>query len=232
MQMKHWVLTGSMAFVIGFGSALLSAPSDRFDHVVRDDFFAGFGGNREAFQRAMKVAEETIAANPDHAEALVWHGAGLYFLAGQAFQAGDNEKGMALYQKGMTEMDKGVKIAPDNIGVRIPRGAALLTATAFQQMDERVRGELQRAVDDYQHTYEIQKGFLDKLGEHPLGQLLMGLGDGYSRLGETEKAKMYFDMIDQKLPGSPWAKRAEMWRKNGKLSAMESQCIGCHVSKN
>ncbi len=232
MNKKQWVLAGAMAFAIGFGSALLSAPAERFDHVVRNDFFAGFSGNLDAFQRAMKAAEDTIAANPNHAEALVWHGAGLYFMAGRAFQNGDNEKGMALYQKGMGQMDKGVAIAPDNVGVRIPRGAALLGATAFQQMDERVRGELQRAVDDYQHTYQLQKDDLDKLGEHPLGQLLMGLGDGYSRLGDTGKAKLYFDMIDQKLPGSPYAKRAELWRKNGKLTAMESQCIGCHVSKN
>src|SRR5262249_50436673 len=71
----------------------------------------------------------------------------------------------------------------------------------------------------------------DKLGEHPLGQLLLGLGDGYSRLGDREKAALYFGKIEEKLPGSPWAKRAATWKENGKLTPQEQQCIGCHKKK-
>jgi len=226
------MIAGAVAFGVSFTTGLLSAPPERFDHKVRNDFFAGFAGNREAFARGMKVAAETIADNPNHAEALVWHGAGLYFQAGMAFQSGDNAKGMELYGKGMGQMDKAVALAPNNIGVRIPRGAALLAATAFQQMDDRVRGEVRRAIDDYQRSFDLQKDGLDKMGEHPLGQLLLGLGDGYSRIGENDKARTYFELIESKLPGSAWAKRAEAWKANGKLSMEEQRCIGCHVSKS
>jgi tetratricopeptide (TPR) repeat protein len=232
MQKRKMMIAGAVAFGISFATSLLSAPPDRFDHKVRNDFFAGFGGNSEAFARAMKVAEETIAGNPNHAEALVWHGAGLYFDAGRAFQGGDSVKGMDLYRRGMGQMDKAVELAPYSIGVRIPRGAALLAATSMQPMDDRVRSEVKRAIDDYQRAFDLQKGNLEKLGDHPLGQLLLGLGDGYSRLGDNDKAKTYFDMIDQKLPGSPWAKRAEAWKANGKLTVAEQRCIGCHVSKS
>jgi len=226
------LLAAAVAFTLGFGSALLKgAPPERFDHKVRNDFFAGFSGDSKAFERAMKVAAETIAENPNHAEALVWHGAGLYFQAGNYFRKGDPGKGMELYQQGFAEMDKAVELAPDSVGVRIPRGAALLAATAFQPMDDRVRGEVQRAAGDYQRTYDLQKDHLDRLGEHPLGQLLMGLGDAYSRIGESEKAKVYFDQLEEKLPGSAWAKRAAAWKANGKLTLQEQQCIGCHVSK-
>lgn len=232
MQARHKIIAGAVAFGISFTTGLLSAPPDRFDHKVRNDFFAGFGGNHEAFARGMKVAAETIAENPNHAEALVWHGAGLYFQAGMAFQSGDSNKGMEFYRKGMGQMDKAVELAPDNIGVRIPRGAALLAATSMQPMDDRVRGEVKRAIDDYQRSFNLQKDHLEKLGEHPLGQLLLGLGDGYSRVGENEKAKPYFEMIEAKLPGSAWAKRAAAWKANGKLTLAEQQCIGCHVPKN
>lgn len=208
----------------------LLAWTERFDHKVRNDFFAGFAGNREAFERAMKVAEETIADNPNHAEAMVWHGAGTYFIAGQHFQKKDFQKGMELYVKAFAEMDKAVALAPNNVGVRIPRGSALLAATATQPIDDRVRGELKRAVDDYQTVYDMQKDHLEKIGEHPLGQLLLGLGDVYSRLGETEKAKIYFDQIDRMLPNTAYAKRAAAFRTNGKLTPQEAQCIGCHVS--
>ena len=225
------LIAATAAFVIGFGSALLSAPPDRFDHVVRNDFFAGFAGDEDALERAMKISGETISTNPEHAEALVWHGAGLYYKAGNAFQSGDNAKGMELYRKALAEMDKAVKLAPNQVGVRIPRGAALLADTAFQPMSDRVRSELRRAVDDYQTTFDIQKGYLEKLGEHSLGQLLLGLGDGHSRLGNTEQAKTYFDMLEEKLPGTEYAKRAASWKKTGKLSTDQQMCIGCHVSK-
>lgn len=229
MHTRQRIIAATAAFAIGFGSALLSAPPDRFDHVVRNDFFAGFTGDEAALERAMKVSGETIAANPDHPEALVWHGAGLYFRAGNAFQSGDSAKGMELYRQAFAQMDKAVKLAPNQVGVRIPRGAALLAATAFQPMDNRVRGEIQRAVEDYQATFDIQKGYLDKLGEHSLGQLLLGLGDGYSRLGNTEQAKLYFDMLEEKLPKTEYAQRAASWKKTGKLTTEQQMCIGCHA---
>lgn len=233
MQKMHKLLTttGLIVFGISFTTAVLTGQTGRFDHKVRNDFFSGFGGNKEAFENGMKVAAETIAENPNHAEALVWHGAGMYFQAGQYFQKGDPQKGMELYQKAFAEMDRAVELAPDSVAVRIPRGAAILAATAFQPMDDRVRGELQRAIDDFQHTYDMQKTHLDKIGDHPLGQLLLGLGDGYSRLGETGKAKPFFAQMESMLPNTEYAKRAAAWKQNGKLSASEQRCFGCHVSK-
>jgi len=228
---QKMLAAGAIAFGISFTASLLNGQAERFDYKVRNDFFAGFAGSREALTRAMKAAEQTIAENPNHAEALVWHGAGLYFLAGMYFQQGDSAKGMEFYQKGIGQMDRAVKLAPDSIAVRIPRGAVLLAATSFQQMDERVKGEVQRAIDDYQRSYDIQKDRLSSLSEHSLGQLLLGLGDGYSRIGQKDKAQPLFDQIEQMLPDTEYAKRAAIWKKNGTLTAAEQRCIGCHVPK-
>jgi hypothetical protein len=72
------------------GSApLAQTPGEqetRFDRLVRADFFAGLASDKEAFARAMQLIEETLTANPRHAEALVWRGSGLLFQAGQAYQ--------------------------------------------------------------------------------------------------------------------------------------------------
>ncbi|MBS1824967.1 MAG: hypothetical protein JST93_06575 [Acidobacteria bacterium] len=225
------LIAAAAAFAVGFASALMSAPPERFDQVVRNDFFAGFAGDAAAFERAMKVSSEAIAANPEHAEALVWHGSGLYFQAGRAFQSGDNAKGMELYKKAFAEMDRAVKLAPKEVGVRIPRGAVLLAATAYQPMSERVKAELRRAVDDYQSAYEVEQGRLDKMSTHSLGQLLLGLGDGHSRLGNTDQARVYFEMLEEKLPGTEYAKRAASWKQTGKLTTEQQMCIGCHVGK-
>jgi tetratricopeptide (TPR) repeat protein len=226
---KHKIAVASLAFALGFGTTLVHA-ADRFDHKVRNDFFAGFAGNREAFDRGMKAAAATIAAEPNHAEALVWHGSGLYYLAGQAFQKGDMPKGMELYGKALAQMDKAVALDPDNIGVRIPRGAGLLAGSAPQPMDNRVRAEVKRALDDYQHAFNLQKDHLDKLSPHSLGQLLLGLGDAYQRLGDKTNAKLYFDMMEAKLPNTEYAKRAAAWKATGKLTLAQQQCFGCHAS--
>ena len=59
-------------------------PSPRFDEIVRADFFAGFRGDAARLEKGMKRCEEELATNPTNADALVWHGAGLMFMAGQA----------------------------------------------------------------------------------------------------------------------------------------------------
>src|SRR5207244_1070523 len=105
------------------------AATTRFDFLVREDFFSGMAGNREAFNRAMKVCEDALAKNPKHAEAMVWHGSGLLFLSGQAFQAGDLNRGMDLWQRGEKEMNDAVALEPNNIGTLIPRGATLIESS-------------------------------------------------------------------------------------------------------
>src|SRR5262245_53048849 len=111
------------------GAAAVLLGQNRFDMLVRTDFFAGFSGDRAALERAMKKTEEVLTANPKHAEAMVWHGAGRLFRSGQAAQSKDYVQAGELYRLGVDEMAAAVALAPENAGVLIPRGAALLTAS-------------------------------------------------------------------------------------------------------
>src|SRR6266481_4509685 len=133
---------------LGLGSiiGLTAFAQERFDLKVRNYFFAGFTGNAEALETGMKMSEEALTANPKNAEALVWHGSGLYFQAGQAFQKGDGAKGMEMFQRSMKEMDAAVALAPDSIGVRIPRGAVLFTGSRFMQDPAMARPLIEKAV--------------------------------------------------------------------------------------
>src|SRR5260221_14213315 len=58
--------------------------AERFDYLVREDMFRGFAGDTAVFERAMALCETRLAADPNNAEALVWHGTGLLFRAGEA----------------------------------------------------------------------------------------------------------------------------------------------------
>ena len=197
--------------------------------MVRNDLFAGFSGDAAALERAMKATEATLAENPNHAEALVWHGAGTYFLAGQAFQKGDPQKGMELAKKGIAEMDRAVAIAPNDIAVRVPRGSVLITATRFQQ-GPHVAPLVARAVSDFEKAYEIQGAMLDKLGTHPKGELLLALADGYNRTGNKEKAKLFYERAANEMSGTVYARSAKEWLETGALAPQKAGCLGCHAS--
>ena len=200
----------------------------RFDLVVRTDFFAGFAGDQARLAKGMAACEEVLASTPNHAEALVWHGSGLAFNAGIAFRNGDMKTGGELWQRGMEEMDRAASLEPDNVGVRIPRGALLLQATRNMPPDM-ARPLIEKAVGDYEHVLALQSAYFSTLGDHPKGELLFGLAEGYSRLGNAEKARTNFERLIADAPTSGQAPKARSWLATGAIPKSEGLgCVGCH----
>lgn len=228
------VLTGARIVLAaaGLGPGLQAqAPAiatPRFDMVVRTDFFAGFAGDAERLAAGMATCERYLAADPNHAEALVWHGSGLVFQAGGAFQRGDGERGGALWQTGFDEMRRAVALAPDSVGVRIPRGAVLLQATRTMP-EAQARPILELAVGDYERVLAIQAPVLSTLSEHARGQLLYGLAEGSARLGRLDQARRYFTQLVSDAPESALTPRARQWLAEGRLPPEKGLgCVGCH----
>lgn len=205
------------------------APAaQRFDYLVRADFFAGMAGDEARLQHAKSVCEEALAANPKHAEALVWHGSILFFEAGRTFGKGDFAAGGQLFQRAMQEMNDAVAIAPDNPGVLIPRAAVLIEGTRTMQPDM-ARPLLESAVANYERVLDIQKPIWSTLGDHAKGELLFGLADASARLGRQDKAREYFNRLIADAPTSGQAPRAKTWLETGAVpKATGIGCVGCH----
>lgn len=89
--------------------------SERFDHEVREDFFAGFQGDEEALNRAMETCKAVLEKEPEHAEAMVWLGAGEMYLSGEKFSAGNVAVGMKLWTSSIEKLDKAEELEPDNV---------------------------------------------------------------------------------------------------------------------
>ena len=202
---------------------------ERFDYLVRADFFAGFAGDQAAFDRAMKLCEQTLAKNPKHAEAMVWHGSGLLFTSSQYFQKGDSKNGMELWPRGLKEMDAAVALEPDNVGVLIPRGATLIPVSRFVPSPPESRALLQKGVNDYEKVLEIQKAYFANLSGHGRGELLFGLAEGWQRLGNAEKARAYFQRIVNEAQGSERQKQAKAFLETGTIPPGAQSCTGCHT---
>jgi len=215
------------SFVFGFQTA-----GERFDQVVRRDFFMGFSGDTAALDRAMKTAEAVLKENPDQAEALVWQGAGYAFLSGRAFRDGDQGKGMEYWEKATSTMDRAVGLQPRNISVRIPRAATLAAATRSPAMPDFIRTPLmQAAMGDYEQAYQMQKSQFDSLSEHARGELLLGMADLQERLGQVERSRALLEIAATTLPKGAYAGRARKWLDGGTIPDAERTCLGCHAAK-
>ena len=150
------------------------------------------------------------------------------FRAGLAFMQGDAARGTELWTRGLAEADKAVTMSPDNPGVLIPRAAVLLQAT--RSMPPQIAQPLiSSALVNYERVLELQGERFSSLGDHPKGELLFGLAEGYARLGNPAKAQQYFTRLVADAPNSGQTPRARQWLETGSLPPLNGMtCVGCH----
>jgi hypothetical protein len=192
------------------------------------DLFSGFGGNAGALQRGLDATGATIAANPNHAQALAWHGAATLYYSSTNADLSALER-IGLFQRATKEMDSAVGIAPDDIRVRMARGIVLRMLTPTMPRLANVPGLIENARADYQRMFDLQQNELEKLGTHPLGELLQGLAELNGRQGKTADAEKYYTMIQSMLKGTDYAARAAEWMKTKQpLPQAQTNCISCH----
>src|SRR5262245_41519793 len=194
----------NLAAIVAVGLATAGIAQERFDYRVRDDMFRAVGGNEAAFKSAMAAIDETLRASPNHAEALVWRGAGGFFQAGRA--SGDEARTLAT--NAMADMDRALALEPRNIGVLIPRAAVLLVAARNQRDPARARDFAVRAAAGYEAALALRQGAFAGLAQHNRGEYLSGLAESWALAGNQGKAEDYLERILVELPGSPYAERA------------------------
>jgi len=205
----------------------MSRREDAFDYKVRADFFDGLRGDTAALDRAIKLCEDTLAREPNHAEAMVWHGAGVMARASLAFRAGDRPNGVKLYQAGLAEMDRAVALAPSKVGVRIPRGAVLLVVAGFVPEPEKTK-LVTRGASDYEVGLAGQEAYFAQLTLHAREQMLYGLTDAFATLGDKRKAASYYQRMMTDAAGSDLLPRAKA-RAAGEPVSGPTPCADCHA---
>jgi tetratricopeptide (TPR) repeat protein len=203
-----WRRSVGIAALAAVGIAAASLAQERFDYQVRDDMFRAFGGNEAAFKNAMSIIDAKLREDPDHAEALVWRGAGRYWKAGQTFGAGDTANARVLADAAMADMDRAIALQPSNIAVLIPRATVLLVAARYQRDPERIRNLATRVAVDFETALAIRQPVFDQLGQHNRGEYLSGLAESWALAGSRDKAENYLRRILVELSNSPYAERA------------------------
>ena len=210
-------------------TAAVPLLAQRFDNVVRADFFAGYRGDDTRLARGMETCEQALARDPHDAPALVWHGGGLFFLSGQKFRAGDWQGGLAMQERGLKEMDEAVALRPDSLETLIPRGATLLASAPHFPDDASARPILLKGVGDYEKVERLQSGGTGLQAAHSRGELLGGLAVGYRLLGDRDNATKYLKRIVDELPGTAYAAKASEWLAHPEaVKKTDRFCLGCH----
>jgi hypothetical protein len=217
------IATGIIA-AFGFGSG---RAQERFDYEVRDDMFRAFGGNEAAYRNAMEKIDAKLLENPDHAEALVWRGAGRFWRAGQAFRQGDTTAARQLRTAALIDLDRALVLAPTSVGVLVPRAAVLLVAARNERDPAQVRTLAAGSADNFETALAIRQRAFAGLGQHNRGEYLSGLAESWALAGEREKSEGYLRRILTELPDSPYAERATAkladWNDRRPLN-----CQTCH----
>jgi tetratricopeptide (TPR) repeat protein len=159
-----------------------------------------------------------------------WHGAGQLLLSGRSFNQGDVARGAELWSNALNEMDEAGKREPDNPAILIPRAAAWFAASrnAPPEMGEPL---LKKAIADYEHVYDLQKDYFDRLNIHMKSELLFGLADGWARAGDSAKAHSYFEKLAALGPDSGHKEQAEHYLAGERYEVKGIGCAGCHTGK-
>jgi tetratricopeptide (TPR) repeat protein len=218
----------SLAVLVYFAAAAAALRAQRFDALVREDFFAGMSGDTVRFDGAMTTCEKALAEDPKNAAALVWHGAGLLVRSGVAFRANKFDEGMSLRGNAMREMSEAIAMKPDDVQVLIPR-AAILVASARFSPSEQSKDMASTAAADYEKVLVVEAPYFKTLSTHSRGELLGGLATAYRLSGDTEKAAAYLRRISSELPGTVYDQKSQSWLKD--LSSVRQDdhfCLGCH----
>ena len=225
---------GSVAFglIALLAAFLLTIPAgaqetERFDEKVRELFFAGFAGNQDALQRGMAMCEETLAEDPDHPGALVWQASGWFYESSFAFAEGDQEAGMALYNKSVAQFNRAVALAPDSLETLIPRAAVYLSVAPYITHAPTRNQLLETVVGDYTKALKLQEPYFDTISLHGQGELLGALAEALWLLERREEAQVYLSRIIDELPESPYALMAQR-QLDEPETRTQLTCLGCH----
>jgi tetratricopeptide (TPR) repeat protein len=222
--------TGLIIVLLLAGGLLAQQPVDI--KTVGMDLLAAMNGDMERFERGMKSLESLLEKNPRDPALMVLHGNGIFARSGEAFQKGDIPNAIKLYQTGLDEMAQAVELAPDNLFVRARRGVLLISAS--RSMPPAMAGTVTKiAVDDFERVLQIREKeqTLALRSLHQRGELLTSLADGWSRLGDTERARSYFERITHDLKGTIYEQKAKAWLEDRPEAKAPEYfaCSGCHV---
>ncbi|MCX6592392.1 MAG: hypothetical protein NTZ56_12795 [Acidobacteria bacterium] len=226
-----------MKAIVWLGAALLTLPAlaqPKFTltWLVREDLFAGLLANDHArFEKGVETLNKVGRFYPE-AEVVSWQGLVESTRAVWAHEAGQPEDFRRHYALSIAYFDhvRGLA-AKDEFAKRllgIFEGGTMVVLN--ERLPESMRAAAwERTYRSYQTLWAMEQGSLDRLPLHMKGEVLAGRAASAFRTGREEELKQALALIQEKMPGTPYATVAEKWTDDPASRAKSRiACISCH----
>jgi hypothetical protein len=159
---------------------------------ILDDFIAGFNGDDQAIDRAMKASADLVAKDPTNAEALAWHSSGKGVQTGAAFRTGDFQSGMRLWRESQEGMNKAVEMDPNNPRIRVIRGRSMLEGSLHDPNPATSNASAATAMGDLETAVSlIGEDFDKKTTKNFRQEMYSWMYQAAAKIGDKEKADKY-----------------------------------------
>jgi hypothetical protein len=198
--------------------------------LVREDVFAGFMANdRELLARGERTLQRLLLERPqDKADIVAWQGWASLARAVLAHEANEDAESAELYQRAKMDYAEATRLTPNSETV------AIIIGGSYAALADRLPSEYRRAAWDeayvkYRKVWENEGPAIDSLPLHIKGELLSGLAQTAQRTGRDAEELADLNLIIEKMPGTPYAARAETWKRAPQIASRTAIiCQTCH----
>lgn len=182
-----------------------------FEREVFADFIKAAQGDEDARKSLVAACERAIEADPAHAEAIAWRGATRMFEAGTASEGGNFMAAMQHTNAALADLNKARELEPENPGVRMVAAQTLLNLARYHPIENMASGYAKQGIEDAKAALSKLYNNWDKQPADVKGQLMMGVAEGYDKLGKATEARDWCNRVIGAVPGTTWAKQAQAW---------------------
>ena len=226
-----------MKAIVFLGAALFMLPAmaqQKFTlhWLVREDLFAGLLANDHArFEKGVETLNKVGRFYPE-AEVVSWQALVEGTRAVWAHEAGQPEDFRRHYALSITYFDHLRSLAAkDDFAKRllgIFEGGTMVLLS--DRLPEAMRpAAWERTYKAYQSLWLMEQAYLDRLPMHMKGEVLAGRAASAYRTGREEELKQALALIQEKMPGTPYATVAKRWTDDpASRSKNRIACISCH----
>ena len=187
-----------------------------FDRLVMADYVKAAAGDSAALERLIEACAEAIELDAENAEALAWRGAARMFEAGAASDSGNMMAAMTHVGHALADLTRSGELEMENPGVRLVAAQTLLVLAQNHPIEQMAKGYAKQGIE---HATAGLEFLHDNWAAQPValkGRLMSDVASGYELLGESSKARDWYNRVIGAVPGSSWAERAQ-----AKIDAMD-----------
>lgn len=182
-----------------------------FEKAVIEDYVKSADGDAQALERLREACEAAVAADEQNAEALAWRGAARMFDAGAASDDGNFMAAMNHVNGALSDLKRARELEPANPGVRIIAAQTLLALAQNHPIEQMAQNYAKQGIEDANAGLKALYPNWKEQSPELKGRIILGVAQAWDRLGDSTRARDWFNRVLGAVPGTAWAEQAQAW---------------------